>query len=298
MQNSRKLVQIGVTAIFALFLLVVGINYLKGINLFDKSNHFYAIYDDVTGLAVSSSVNANGFKVGQVSDLKYMYDDPGHVKVELLLDGELKLPEGTIAELGSDLLGTASITLKMPKNTNFIPSGSTLQSEIAGGLMDNVSNDVLPGIVDMIPKIDSMLVAVTTLVNDPALANSLKRLDDITKNINTLSANVAVATKPLPGVVEQAAVVVDNLDGLSANLDSLSRKINQMPLNETVANVKTISENLAEVTNQLKREDSSLGMLLNDPKLYNNLSNTVASLDSLINDIMARPKDYLKFSVF
>ncbi len=298
MQNSKKLVQIGITAIFALCLLVVGINYLKGINLFEKSNHYYAIYEDVTGLQVSSSVNANGFKVGQVSDLEYMYENPGHVKVELLLDGELQLPEGTVAQLGSDLLGTASITLKMPKNANYIPIGATLESDIAGGLMDNVSNDVLPGIVNMIPKIDSMLVAVTTLVNDPALANSLKRLDNITQNINTLSANVAEASKPLPEVVAKAATVAENLNSLSANLDSLSREINNMPLSETLANVKGITDNLVVVTNQLKSEDSSLGMLLNDDKLYNNLNSTVASLDSLINDIMARPKDYLKFSVF
>lgn len=298
MQKSRKFVQIGITAIFALLLLVVGINYLKGINLFDSSNHYYAIYDDVTGLAVSSPVNANGFKVGQVKDLQYMYENPGHVKVELLLDGELKLPEGTVAELGSDILGTASITLKMPQNSNYIPNGSTVESAIAGGLMDNVSNDVLPGIVNMIPKIDSMLVAVTTLVNDPALANSLKRFDDITRNLNAISANVAEATKPLPEVVGKAAAVADNLNSLSANLDSLSREINEMPLNETIENVKGITDNLKNVTDQLKRDDSSLGMLINDPKLYNSLNNAVASLDSLINDIKAQPKRYLKFSVF
>lgn len=298
MQKSRKFVQIGITAIFSLLLLVVGINYLKGINLFDSSNHYYAVYEDVTGLAVSSPVNANGFKVGQVKDMQYMYDNPGHVKVELLLDGELMLPEGTVAELGSDILGTASITLKMPQSDAYIPTGSVLNSAIAGGLLDNVSQDVLPGIVNMIPKIDSMLVAVTTLVNDPALANSINRFDDITKNLNMISANVAEATKPLPGVINQAASVAENLNSLSANLDSLSREINNMPLNETVANVKGITDNLKDVTNQLKQDDSSLGMLINDPKLYNSLNNAVASLDSLINDIKAQPKRYLKFSVF
>lgn len=299
MKTSRKLVQIGISAIAALLLLVFGINYLKGVNLFDSSNDYFAVYEDVTGLAVSAPVTANGFKVGQVSDIKYLYDDPGHVKVEMALDGELRIPEGTVAELGSDLLGTATITLKMPKEVkSYLPEGATLQSTKAGGLMDNVSTELLPGIVNMIPKIDSMLVVVTDLVGDPALAASLKRLDEITTNLNTMSANIAQATKPLPGVVNSASQIASNLNSMSANLDSISRELQTLPLNETMANVKAVTDNLLEVTNQLKRNDSSLGMLLNDPELYNSLNRAVASLDSLISDVKAQPKRYLKFSVF
>lgn len=299
MKTSRKLVQIGISAIAALLLLVFGINYLKGVNLFDSSNDYFAVYEDVTGLAVSAPVTANGFKVGQVSDIKYLYDDPGHVKVEMALDGELRIPEGTVAELGSDLLGTATITLKMPKEVkSYLPEGATIQSTKAGGLMDNVSTELLPGIVNMIPKIDSMLVVVTDLVGDPALAASLKRLDEITTNLNTMSANIAQATKPLPGVVNSASQIASNLNSMSANLDSISRELQTLPLNETMANVKAVTDNLLEVTNQLKRNDSSLGMLLNDPELYNSLNRAVASLDSLISDVKAQPKRYLKFSVF
>lgn len=298
MQKNRKLITIGVSAVVALAILFFGINYLKGINLFHAANYYFAVYDDVTGLAVSAPVTANGFKVGQVREMKYMYDNPGHVRVELALDGDLKITEGTVAVLGSDLLGTASISLDIPLTSNYLPKGSTLTSRQNSGLMDNVSGELMPGIVGMMPKIDSLLVAVTNVVTDPALAAAVKRLDAITADLNVMSANIAKATQPLPGVMNNASVVASNLNHMSQSLDSLSTELKGLPLDSTMANVVALTENLKQITEKLQTTDSSLGMLVNDPGLYNSLNNTVASLDSLITDVKARPKRYLKFSVF
>lgn len=298
MNNKRKLVTIGISAAAALAILVSGINYLKGINLFHTSNYYYAIYDNVTGLAVSAPVTANGFKVGQVREMNYLYDDPGHVRVELALDGYLKVPEGTVAVLGSDLLGTATISLEMPQSTKYAKVGSHLESRQNSGLMENVSGDLMPGIVNMIPKIDSLLVAVTTLVSDPALSQSVKRLDAITADLAAMSSNLSNATKPLPQVMGNVTVVAENLNRMSSNLDSLCNEIKSLPLDETMSNVLALSENLKQTTDRLQSSESSLGLLLNDPGLYNSLNHTVASLDSLINDVKAQPKRYLKFSVF
>lgn len=298
MQKNRKLIAIGVSAVVALAILVFGINYLKGINLFHSANYYFAVYDNVTGLAVSAPVTANGFKVGQVREMKYMYDDPGHVRVELALDSDLKITEGTVAVLGTDLLGTASITLEIPLTDNYLPKGSTLTSRQNSGLMDNVSGELMPGIVGMMPKIDSLLVAVTNVVSDPALAAAVKRLDAITADLNVMSANIAKATRPLPGVMDNAAVVASNLNHMSQSLDSLSTELKGLPLDSTMANVVALTDNLKQITEKLQTTDSSLGMLVNDPGLYNSLNNTVASLDSLITDVKARPKRYLKFSVF
>ncbi len=298
MNNNKKFVAIGISVVAALAILVFGINYLKGINLFHTSNYYYAIYNNVTGLAVSAPVTANGFKVGQVREMEYMYDDPGHVRVELALDGKLRVPEGTVAVLGTDLLGTATISLEMPKSDKYVSVGSNLASRQNSGLMDNVSDELMPGIVGMIPKIDSLLVAATALVADPALSQSVKRLDAITANLETMSANLSGATRQLPSVMNNAADVVENLNSMTCHLDSLSDELRELPLNETMANVLTLTENLKNTTEQLKSSDSSLGLLMNDPGLYNSLNHTVASLDSLINDVKARPKRYLKFSVF
>lgn len=299
MNNSRKLVTIGISAILALFLLVFGINYLKGINLFDNTKEYKAVFNDVTGLAESAPVNANGLKVGQVREIRYLYNNPGHVEVVMSLDEELKVPKGTVAELATDLLGTASINLIMPKDAaEDLPDGSSIEGRVASGLMGTVSQELLPGISQVLPKVDSLLVAVTNLATDPALLASLKRLDEITANLNTMSANLAKATKPLPGVVSSANDIALNLKSMSAHLDSLSAVVASLPLDSTMANVKAITDNLTDVTNQLRRDDSSLGMLLNDAELYNSLIRAVGSLDSLITDVKAQPKRYLKFSVF
>ncbi len=298
MQNSRKLFAIGLSAVLALAILVFGINYLKGINLFHTSNYYFAVFDNVTGLAVSAPVNANGFKVGQVREMQYMYNDPGHVQVELALDADLKVTEGTVAVLTTDMLGTATITLVIPTTGNLVPKGSVLESRKDSGLVESLGDGLMPGITAMIPKIDSLLVAVTNVVTDPALSASLKRLDGITAEIHTMSANLSKATVKLPGVMNNAAEVAENLNRMSANLDSLSAEIKQLPLNSTMANVKEVTDNLRDITAKLQTNDSSLGMLVNDPGLYQSLNNTVASLDSLITDVKAHPKRYLKFSVF
>ena len=296
--KSKKLVYIGISAVVVLLVLFFGINYLKGINMFHASNYYFVSYESVTGLNISAPVTANGFKVGQVREMNYEYDNPGHVRVELALDRALKIPEGTVAVLGSDLLGTATISLEMPKSTNYSPVGSTLEGRLAGGLMDNVQSELMPSVVAVMPKIDSLLQSLTAVVTNPSLKAALDRLDKISGELDALAGNLSAASRPLPGVVNKASETVTNLADMSVKLDSLTVTLNQLPIEQTMANVEVISANLKQLTAQLQSEDSSLGMLVNDPGLYNNLNATVASLDSLIVDVKRQPKRYLKFSVF
>lgn len=292
--KSKKLLYIGLTAVIALLILFVGVNYLKGINLFHTSNYYFVSYESVAGLNVSAPVTANGFKVGQVREMRYEYDNPGHVMVELALDTELKVPEGTVAVLGADLLGTATIMLEMPKSTDYVAVGSQLPGKLAGGLMDNIQADLMP----VLPKVDSLIQALTVVVTNPSLAAALDRLDAISADLSVLSANLASAAKPLPGVINKASDTVDNLMQMSTRLDSLSASLNQLPLNETMENVEAISANLKQLTLQLRQPDSSLGLLLNDRGLYDNLNATVNSMDSLLVDIKANPKRYINVKVF
>lgn len=296
--KSKKLIYIGLTALVALLILIFGINFLRGINLFHTSNYYFVTYESVVGLNVSAPVTCDGFKVGQVREMRYEYDNPGHVTCELALDKELKVPEGTVAVLGSDLLGTASIILEMPKSKQFLPVGSKLPGRQQAGLVDGLQQDLLPQLAAVMPQIDSLLHAITMVVSDPALIAAVQRLDKITADLQVVSANAAVASKQLPGVVSHADQLVMNLNATSTKLDSVMATVNDMPLEQTMADVQQIAANLKALSAQLQDKDSSLGMLINDPGLYNNLNAIVASLDSLILDVKAQPKRYLKFSVF
>lgn len=296
--KSKKLVYIGLTAVVALLILFFGINYLKGINIFHTSNYYFVTYESVSGLNVSAPVTANGFKVGQVREMNYEYDNPGHVKVELALDPSLKVPQGTVAILTTDLLGTASIALEMPNSTNYAEIGSQLEGRPAGGLMDNVQSDLMPGIVNILPKVDSLLQAITIVAADPSLHAALGRLDKISEELSVLSANLAAASKPMPAMVNKVSRTVDNLSVMSNRLDSLSATLNELPLGQTVDNVEALTSNLKQLTAQLESKDSSLGLLINDRGLYDNLNATVTSLDSLLIDIKANPKRYINVKVF
>ena len=158
---SKELI-IGGLVLLALLILVFGINYLKGVNMFKPSNYYFATYTDVAGLAQSAPVTVNGFKVGLVREISYEYDNPGHIKVEMSLDRHLKLPRGTKAMLTTDMLGTSSIALEMAPGKDFHNVGDQLIGANASGLMSSVTNDIMPSITAILPKIDSILTSMTT----------------------------------------------------------------------------------------------------------------------------------------
>ncbi len=293
----RKEIIIGVCVILALVILFCGIEYLKGINLFKAANYYYVCYEDAKGLTVSAPVSANGFKVGLVRDIRYEYDNPGHVLVELSLDKELKVPRGTLAQLGTDLLGTSSITLVMGEQGNYHQVGDTLAGEAPSGMMDAVASDILPSVVSMVPKIDTLLTNVNALVCDPAVINSVKRLDAITANLEASTAQLNTLVGSLSPVLSNVEGFTGNLNAISGNLEGLSEVFAEMPLDSTIAALDEALEHIRSQTDKLNSPDSSLGLLLNDTGLYDSLNGAASSLDSLLIDIKKNPKRYISIKL-
>lgn len=293
----RKEVLIGVVAAISIAILVVGIDFLKGVNVFKPSNYYYATYTNVEGLAVSAPVTLNGYKVGLVREIAYEYNNPGHVKVELSLDKELRLPKGTIAQLGTDLLGTASISLKIPHSTDYHSVGDVLTAENKKSLMDNVAGEMLPSVSALIPKIDTLLTSINTLVADPALAASIKRIDAITANLEASTRRLNSLMETLPPVAENLKVITGNLASSSADLADITAGVKEMPLDSLMDNITTITTNLRCLSEDLRDKNSTLGRLINDPSLYDNLNSTISSLDSLFVDIKKNPKRYISIKL-
>ncbi len=286
----RKEVIIGISVLFSLTVLFFGIDFLKGINVFKAANYYYASYTNVSGLAVSAPVTVNGFKIGLVRNISYEYDNPGHVLVELSLDKELKLPEGTKALLTSDMLGTASIQLQMGNSSNFHNIGDKILGETPSGLMDNISKDILPSVSNIVPKLDSILSSVNTLAGDPSLQHSIKNLETITNNLATLTSSIS----PIMNNVKD---VSNNLTEITSNLNTLTTQLNELPIDSTMNNVYETTENIKLLTNKINSSNSSLGLLLNDTKLYDNLTGATGSLDSLLIDIKKNPKRYISIKL-
>lgn len=300
---SKELI-IGISVAAMLLILIFGINYLKGINLFKASNYYYASYTNVAGLAQSAPVTINGYKVGLVREIDYEYNNPGHVRVEMSLDKKLRVPKDTKAVLVCDMLGTATIQLQMANSTDFHDVGDVLVGETAPGLLDGVQKDVMPSLGAVMTKIDSLLTSLNYIVSNPALVNSVNRLDDIMAHVETSSANLDKTLASMPLIATDAGVTMKNateisknLQAISSDLSVVSSQLKNMPIDSTLTNVYQITESLESMTKQLNSTNSSLGLLLNDRGLYDNLNGSAASLDSLLRDVKKNPKRYISIKL-
>ena len=294
----RKEVIIGLLVLGALAILIFGIDFLKGVNLFQPTNYYYASYTNVNGLAISAPVTVNGYKIGQVREIQYEYDNPGHVRVELALDSEMKLPMGTVAELSTDMLGTSSIALKLATGKDYHKPGDKLQSGQPKGLMDAVSTDVLPGVAAIIPRVDSLLVSVTDLVADPALLSSIQRLDAITANLEQSSVQLNNTIRALGPIAGDVKHITEGFATTSDNLAAFSGDVRQLPLDSLLTQLEGTAANLHALSEELNNPNGTIGKLTKDPALYNNLNATVQSLDSLFTDIKKNPKRYVTIKIF
>jgi len=288
---------IGLCVLLTLVLLFCGINYLKGINVFKPANYYLVSYTNVSGLTVSAPVTVNGFKVGQVREINYEYDNPGHVLVELSLDKSLRIPTGTRAVIDTDMLGTATVRLEMGTSGEFCNVGDRLIGENNRGLMENVQQDLMPTVAAILPKVDSLISNVNRLVASPEIQASVQRLDAITTNIEATMTNLNRAVATLPHTMNNVASASNSLGGITRNIDTLTTQLNRLPLTETLANVRTSTENLRQLTEQLNNENSTLGQLMHDRQLYDNLTRVTDSLDSLFIDIKQNPKRYINIKL-
>lgn len=293
---SKELI-IGLCVILTLAILFFGIEFLKGINLFKATNYYYAEFTNVEGLAESANVTLNGYKIGQVREIAYEYDNPGHIKVEISLNHDLRIPHGSKIQIASDLLGTASLQLHLASGSDYYNAGDVIPGENASGLMENISTNVLPAVTELIPKIDSLLVAVTQIATNPSIASSLNRLDGIMANLELSTKQLSATMTAIQPVVGNANDISADLAIVASDLSSLSSQLKALPLDSTFNNVHTITSDLAKATNQLHSPNSSLGQLLYNDGLYNNLNHSVQSLDSLLIDVKKNPKRYISIKL-
>ena len=291
----KKEVTIAITACVAVVILFFGLNFLKGMTIFSSDNSYYVRFHDIQGLSKANPIYADGYKVGVVKDIYYDYAGNGDVIVKFDVDNNLRIPKGSTAEVGSDLMGNVKMNLLMANNPRErVNPGDTIQGATNSGLMGRVAQ-ILPTVEALVPKIDSILTSVNALLADPALAATLHNAQQITSNLTTTSQqlNVLMANlnKSVPGMLNKADATLANTQKLTNNLAAVDIQTTMNEVNSTISNLKTFTDNL-------NNGKGSLGLLMNDPGLYNNLNATMISADSLLIDLKAHPKRYVHFSLF
>ena len=292
MKFWTKEVKIGIAGIVAIALLVYGINFLKGINMFKSGSGYYVKFDNIAGLVTSSPVYANGFGVGIVRDLYYDYSNQGQIVVEIDLDGDMKLPQGTVAELETEMLGTDKMNLILPPGvTRFHAVGDTISGSVNAGMMGAAAN-LVPKIETMLPKLDSILGSINTLLADQALGNTLHNAEQIT-------ANLQVTTRELNSLLKNdLPAITGNLNTVTSNFATISNNLKDIDYAATIAKVNATLDGVKQFTESLQNPNGTVGMLLNDKALYDNLTRTTDNAASLLQDLQAHPKRYVHFSIF
>ena len=297
----KKNILIAVTVLVSLGLLVWGIEFLKGINMFKPSNYYYAKFEKIDGLTQASPVTINGFQVGLVKEITFDYET-NKISVMMSLDDELKIPVGTTAAVESSITGTSTLKLILGDNKQYVEVGGELQGVAPAGLMEQLAGNTLPQVNNMLPKVVSIMGNINGLVGNPALAQSISRLDAITlelaKSSHQLTLLMNNLNKNVPGVMNNVNGITSNLSTTTSNLDEFSANLNKMPLDSTVNNLNSTIANIQSLTEKLNDKNSTVGLLLNDKSLYNNADHAVASLDSLFIDIKKNPKRYINVKIF
>ena len=295
MNSMAKEIKIALVAIVGILVLFFGMKFLKGVQLFSNDHVYYVTFSDISGLAASSPIYANGFKVGTVKSIEYDYSKPGAIVATVGLDKKLQVPNGSRAEIESDLLGNVKLNLLLgDPSAGMIPVGGKISGSIYAGTLGKAA-EMIPQIEKMLPKLDSILANLNTLTADPAIAKSLHNVEHITNDLTTtttqLNTLMASLNKEVPGMITRANNVLDQSGQLASNLSAVN-------VEETMAKVSETLENLRRFTDKLNANDGSLGLLLNDKKLYQNLNSTIAHADSLLINLREHPKRYVHFSVF
>ena len=271
MKFFTKEVKIALVAILGIVVLYYGLTFLKGLTVFSSDDSYYVTFTDVSGVSASTPVYANGYKVGVIKGIQYNYDPQGKIVAEMGLDKEMRLPQGSRAEIASDLLGNIKINLLLGEDPiHMMAKGDTISGGAEQGLMSKLGG-MVPAIEAMMPKLDSIMTSLNLLLADPALRQTLHN--------------------EMPSMMQKTNGILDNTQQLTGNLAVVDVATMTASINQTLANVN-------EMTRKLNSTEGTLGLLMRDATLYNNLAATTASADSLLIDLKAHPKRYVHFSIF
>lgn len=305
-----KEARIGLLVSITIVVLFLGFFFLKGADVFSGENTYYSYFNNVQGLQASSPVQVKGLTVGRVSAINL--DDNGRVRVTMRIGKSTEVPVGSIAKLSStDLLGTKAIALVLGTGNSLVTDESVLPSAIEGGLVDALSAQITPLLVDVrhaVGTLDSLLVGVNGVLDIEArqhLRASLASLNTTMDNFARVSTRLNAESDELAGIIRNTNNITGNLaknsdriDRIIKNAELTSDQLAKAPIEQTLRDLESAIGQLQGVVNKVNSNEGSLGMLVNDKGLYNNLTSSLGSLESLLADIEAHPARYINLTIF
>ena len=306
MNKLSKEFKSGFIFLLAIVFLVYGLKYLKGLNVFQSNKPYYAIYDDIDGLQIGSSIRLNGFNVGMVNNI--VLSNNNKLLVTLNINSVDSIPINSVCKIvNQDLMGTKGVSLVLGKSELFAKPGDTLQSGIENSLQDEVNAQILPlknKAEELIGSVDSLLTVVAAVLNKNTrknLSNSIKSLDE---TFSILSQTMIKVDSMVYNNDKRVSKIILNLESITTNLNDSNSGIKPILYNLSLisdslsnSNIGSLVENINNISNNINSGSGSLTKLMKDDKLYNNLEKSTSELAELIEDIKNNPKRYVNFSI-
>jgi len=315
MKISRE-VRIGAFSIVIITLFIIGLNFVKGKDIFHKHRTYYAVFNAISGLQDAAPVQLNGLNIGKVTDIRFENNNSSKVLVELTIYNPIVIPSNSIARLNSsDILGTKNIELVLGDSQSISESGDTLKSEVSLSLTEEVNRQVAPikkKAEDLLSSLDTMVTVLHTVFNSETrrnLTESFARIRSTITNLESTSYNIDTLIYGqrkrmerimfnIEAITENVRENDENITTILNNFAAISDTLAKANLAKTITDVNKVLLQVEGITEKINKGEGSMGLFINDKALYNNLDKTSAELEKLITDMKLNPHRYLNFSVF
>jgi len=286
-----KEILLGIIFLLTLVLLIGGISFLKGRDLFSSNKTYFVHYHDVTGLSNSSPIYVNGVRIGIVNAISYNYSRPDDIVVRIGVNKNLRIPQGSRAILVTELLGSVNVKLELaPDNGRYYAPGDTLRGEMYSGVRSQIT-EMMPQIMQLLPKADSILVSLHQITSNPALTQTLSNTEALTTDAKTTLTELSAAIRHISSLVNTYQGVGEKLDTFAGKLNTLS---DEERLNALLTNLDATLGNLRSLTDELADGNGTAHQLIADPTLYNHLNTVCDEASGLIQDIKKNPSRYIR----
>jgi len=315
MKISREF-RIGVFGIVTLTLFFISVNYIKGKDIFNRSRTFYAVYDATSGIQEAASVTISGLEVGKVTGMKFLTKNSNKVLLELTVYNKVFIPSNSVARISSlDLLGTKNIEIIFSNSKTEAKDGDTLVGGSQMSLTEEVNRQVAPiklKAENLLSSLDTMVTVLQSVFNSETRKNlnasfasiraTLSNLESTSYNMDTLVYGQRKRLERIMFNVESITTNFrkndENISNILSNFSLISDTLAKANLAGTLANVNSVLSQVDAITTKINKGEGSIGLLVNDQKLYDNLNKSAAQLNALIADMKLNPYRYVNFSVF